>query len=113
MFVNGTLIGLLGILTGVVHVRLALLLPTGANWIVGGGRTDIVNPILTLANKFNISYYDQVYNIVGYEKDSIIPVDVKTVEKEVKNFLKARDCLDEISWAGKSGIVLFVPPTDI
>ncbi len=88
-----------------LHSTLAV--STGANWIAGGGRTDLVNPILALADEFNISYYDQQYNLVGYEKGSTVPVDAKDVEKQVKEFLKARDCLDEISWAGKCGIALF------
>lgn len=96
-------------------MRVALFLPTGANWITGGGRTDIVNPILTLANRFDISYYDQQYSIVGYEKDSTVPVDAKTVEKEVKNFVKALECLDEISWAGTSlrNRLVFALPMDM
>lgn len=58
----------------------------------------MVNPILELADEFGMMYYDQAaYNFIGYEKDSRIPVDDKTAQKEFEALKKASECVDGIS----------------
>ena len=69
---------------------------TGANWITGGGRRDVVNPILALADEFNIEYYDHEYTIAGYEQDSSTRIPSITVRSLWRNLQKSVHCLKSV-----------------
>lgn len=66
----------------------------GANWIVGGGnKKGDINPILALADEFNINYIDDKYDIAGYEKDSSIRISESAVKKMWNKLNKSIHCL--------------------